>query len=270
MGLTRRSSIFSEGKPLDVRGREATLLSSRLDSLALLSTFLASVQASTLQISFPNNSTRLQIATNALSFAGLVLDILATAGCLYVSSTLRSAALGLGYLGDIQAILEPPEEAPADRALTDYERRNVVILRSELIKALQSIRFTQAVAQANTVAEMVICGTVCLAVSVLCLSIANQPRTVWITAVAMVGLVLVLFLYHTLLAPMIKQPGSLGSDPLGSFHSESTKLEWLVRVAGGGDTQDLPQSLQFVHEGIGGDVPRLSDTSINYPPDSVI
>ena len=81
-----------------------------LDLLSLTQVDLASVQATTLQFSFPNNSTRLEIATNALAFAGLILDILGAAGCLYVSATLRSAPLGLGYIADIQAVLSTSYE----------------------------------------------------------------------------------------------------------------------------------------------------------------
>ncbi|KAF8904758.1 hypothetical protein CPB84DRAFT_655149 [Gymnopilus junonius] len=50
-----------------------------LNALALIATFLAAVQAQVVSYSFDSNSSKLDVAVNALFFAGLLLDILG--GC---------------------------------------------------------------------------------------------------------------------------------------------------------------------------------------------
>ncbi|KAJ6514555.1 hypothetical protein DFH09DRAFT_258293 [Mycena vulgaris] len=53
------------------------LMNTNLNSLVIIATFLAGVQAQAISFSIDNNSTNLQTAANALFFAGLFVDVLA-------------------------------------------------------------------------------------------------------------------------------------------------------------------------------------------------
>ncbi|KAJ7767367.1 hypothetical protein B0H14DRAFT_3165170 [Mycena olivaceomarginata] len=60
-----------------------------LTAEATVATFLAAVQAQLIALSYQDNSTRLKVATNALGFAGLLLDVITACLALLASSILQ-------------------------------------------------------------------------------------------------------------------------------------------------------------------------------------
>ncbi|KAJ3852479.1 hypothetical protein EV368DRAFT_82499 [Lentinula lateritia] len=60
----------------------------RLSSEATIATFLAAVQSQIIAISYQDNSTNIQIATNALGFAGVLLDVITAFLALLASAIL--------------------------------------------------------------------------------------------------------------------------------------------------------------------------------------
>ncbi|KAJ7512003.1 hypothetical protein B0H11DRAFT_721085 [Mycena galericulata] len=60
-----------------------------LTSEATIATFLAAVQAQIIALSFQDNSTRVKITTNALAFAGVLLDVIAAFLALLSSTVLQ-------------------------------------------------------------------------------------------------------------------------------------------------------------------------------------
>ncbi|GAW05839.1 hypothetical protein LENED_007723 [Lentinula edodes] len=61
----------------------------RLSSEATIATFLAAVQSQIIAISYQDNSTNIQIATNALGFAGVLLDVMTAFLALLASAILQ-------------------------------------------------------------------------------------------------------------------------------------------------------------------------------------
>ncbi|KAJ7792233.1 hypothetical protein B0H14DRAFT_171784 [Mycena olivaceomarginata] len=57
-----------------------------LTAEATVATFLAAVQAQLIALSYQDNSTRLKVATNALGFSGLLLDVITACLALLASS----------------------------------------------------------------------------------------------------------------------------------------------------------------------------------------
>ncbi len=215
-----------EGRPLSDRLDEVKSNYERLESLALLvrikmgvppllflltlaslplkATFIAAVQATILQISVANNSTWLEVVTNAVSFASLMLDILGVVGCLHISRTLRNAVKIMGSIIDTQAVLdtERDHEAGADIGtpfpdiLTTRDTQSsahlnstqsTTQLQSKLIESLRAFKYRQMIPRAAFVTGIIGYGGIGLVGSILCLSIATQPRAVWITTVVTIG-----------------------------------------------------------------------------------
>ncbi|KAJ7846065.1 hypothetical protein B0H14DRAFT_964002 [Mycena olivaceomarginata] len=67
----------------------AKALSCSLTSEATIATFLAAIQAQLVAISYQDNSTRLKVATNALGFAGLLIDVISACLALLASNILQ-------------------------------------------------------------------------------------------------------------------------------------------------------------------------------------
>ncbi|KAJ4473430.1 hypothetical protein C8J55DRAFT_519485 [Lentinula edodes] len=61
----------------------------RLSSEATIATFLAAVQSQIIALSYQDNSTNIQIATNALGFAGVLLDVITAFLALLASTILQ-------------------------------------------------------------------------------------------------------------------------------------------------------------------------------------
>jgi hypothetical protein len=219
-----------------------------LVSLTLKATFVAAVQATILQISVANNSTKLEVCTNAVSFASLMLDIIGVVGCLYMSRILRDAVMIMGYIIETQAVPNTERyhegEADIDAALPHVptsqdiqssaqlnETTNITPVQSNLIEILQAFKYRRMVGRANFVSGTIGYGAVGLIVSILFLSIATQPRAVWITTLATIGFTAFLALHQDLVAS-IGFPRPRNADSPHDGGVLDSMLDWLERVTG--------------------------------------
>lgn len=97
------------------------LMNTNLSSLAIVATFLAGVQAQTISLSLADNATNLQVAANALSFAGLFLDVLggtvAIVGAVQLQGTYGLLKLRESALAGLKNTMKLPESADEQDAL---------------------------------------------------------------------------------------------------------------------------------------------------------
>ncbi|KAJ7134381.1 hypothetical protein C8R44DRAFT_423537 [Mycena epipterygia] len=89
------------------------LMNTNLNSLAIIATFLAAVQAQAISFSLNNNHTNLQIAANALFFAGLFADVLsgsiAIVGAVQLQRTYSLVQQRQSSLANLSDALKSPE-----------------------------------------------------------------------------------------------------------------------------------------------------------------
>ncbi|KAJ7479626.1 hypothetical protein FB451DRAFT_1239426 [Mycena latifolia] len=106
------------------------LVNNNLSSLAVIATFLAAVQAQAISFSLDNNTTKIQIATNAFFFAGLFVDVLggtimiAIVGAVQLQRTYgllkqRESSLA-GLKGAVKTLSGSPKEQDARLALVHH------------------------------------------------------------------------------------------------------------------------------------------------------
>ncbi|KAJ7134366.1 hypothetical protein C8R44DRAFT_729820 [Mycena epipterygia] len=103
------------------------LMNDNLNSLAIIATFLAAVQAQAISFSLNNNNTNLQITANALFFAGLFADVLSGSigivGAVQLQRTYSLVQQRQSSLVDLSDALKSPEGREQDNlALMHYRR----------------------------------------------------------------------------------------------------------------------------------------------------
>ncbi|KAJ6521674.1 hypothetical protein DFH09DRAFT_1331091 [Mycena vulgaris] len=103
------------------------LMNTNLNSLAIIATFLAAVQAQAISFSLDRDKTRIQTASNALFFAGLFIDVvggtIAIVGSVQLQRTyglLRQRESSLAGLKDALKILSATPEAQDPLALVHH------------------------------------------------------------------------------------------------------------------------------------------------------
>jgi len=224
----------AETKPLSLRLRELQSLAKKLDSLALLSTFLASVQAITLQMAIEKNDSHVEKATNGLAFAGLLADVLGAAGCLSVSATVQKASILLEDLIDVELSLKDAmsrldQDQDQDQPGGGYTKGDIEDIedrQDRLVKALRDPLFQTIKARSDAFGTTITLGSVCLTSSVFCLCLATQPAPIWITAIVIVSVVGLLSPFNILMEVLfgIGSPGliDMDEDPLRNIRANTT------------------------------------------------
>ncbi|KAJ7836487.1 hypothetical protein B0H13DRAFT_1913046 [Mycena leptocephala] len=189
-----------------------------LTSEAAIATFLAAVQSQILALSYQDNSTCVKTATNALGFAGVLLDVITACLALLASTILQRH---VAILADIWTFLQSaePRNLPPDIARRFLIRMRVRL--TALAKTLpqddahggDDIRFTlpmestqlnvaaispslknirSATSIGDAAGTAMLFGVLCFFASVLCLAVSTQPPVVWIVLAGTCALVVAL------------------------------------------------------------------------------
>ncbi|KAK7013644.1 hypothetical protein R3P38DRAFT_3362643 [Favolaschia claudopus] len=191
--------------------------SSSLFSKAAIATFLAGVQSQIIALSYLDNGSHIAVATNALGFAGVLLDVssaffgLGASVALQRHTTIIDNELnaidkaGLRGLATTQDILHLGYVPHAFNLRTrintkiamrmrilhrEYESRGTEGRNSPtndppLLEALPRSwkQVQRALAVGNGASNAMILGVLCFFGSVICLAVSTQPHAVWIVSV---------------------------------------------------------------------------------------
>ncbi|KAJ6572990.1 hypothetical protein B0H10DRAFT_2105982 [Mycena sp. CBHHK59/15] len=134
------ADTISQGETWDwmrsIRQTESLqLMSTNLNSLAILATFLAAVQAQAITFSLDKNSTNLQTASNALFFGGLFVDVLggtiAVVGSVQLQRTyrlLQQRESSLTSLNDVLKNLSRSQRGQDNLALVHHLRLLEIVI----------------------------------------------------------------------------------------------------------------------------------------------
>ncbi|KAJ7789927.1 hypothetical protein B0H14DRAFT_3891495 [Mycena olivaceomarginata] len=203
-----------------------------LTAEATVATFLAAVQAQLIALSYQDNSTRLKVATNALGFAGLLLDVITACLALLASSILqRHIAIvekqltaietataeqlqdlklisrGLPYAFDIQRRISDktaarlpelqrprPSAEESDNAPQLNSRTEIPRSHGPDIRIITEslAQIRSALSIGDSASAAILYGVVCFFASVLCLAVATQPPAVWIVSAVVCSLFFVI------------------------------------------------------------------------------
>ncbi|KAJ7026774.1 hypothetical protein C8F04DRAFT_1190173 [Mycena alexandri] len=180
------------------------------------------------------------VATNALGFTGVILDVAAACIALLASTTLQR------YIAVVEKQLDAIQDASpeqlkeiadfinADQLVSsaprtislDVYRRMVGKLGDRLV-ALHSVpnhgdseggEILTVEASGDAAGIAMQSGVLCFFGSVLCLAIASQPRTVWVSSSVILALI-------TFLPLVLQALGRAGIRVFGRFRAVSTHLE---------------------------------------------
>ncbi|KAJ7249628.1 hypothetical protein C8J57DRAFT_686759 [Mycena rebaudengoi] len=222
------ATLFGEGP------REWETMKGQIHSLAsaaTIATFLAAVQSQILSLSYQDNATKVKVATNALAFAGLLLDVSAAFLALLASTRLQRRVANiekqLGAMQDasseqIAEIVRHIGELSTSLMPPDIRRRLVAIVENRVV-AIQKIReqgthldpllprgltestelslasFSKSLSElpdvvsgGNAAGTAMTFGVYCFFGSVECLAISTQPAAVWIVSAILCAVIFVL------------------------------------------------------------------------------
>lgn len=197
------------------------------------------MQAQIIALSYQNNSTSIEIATNALGFAGVLLDVI-TAFLALLASTITQRHVqvverqlngidGLPSQSIVSMLNEVimPTQPSLLRIVYPDIRRQVVSKCEARLKALQSdsggastfqthteISISAIVASCQRIQRLafigdaagtaMLFGIICFLSSVLCLAIASQPTAVWTVSAVACSSILALPLVNRVLGLYLK------------------------------------------------------------------
>ncbi|KAK6995897.1 hypothetical protein R3P38DRAFT_3287890 [Favolaschia claudopus] len=199
--------------------------SSSLVSNAAIATFLAAVQSQIIALSYQDNNSHIAVATNALGFAGVLLDVSSACFGLGSSTTLQRHTTIID--NQLSAIDEASMHQVADilnfRHLQDvyyssdiWDRiRSKVAARVRMLQRenqsrgleeiehgpiddrplLQALpeswkQVQSALAVGNAASNAMILGVLCFFGSIICLAVSTQPPVVWIVSVVVTAWVI--------------------------------------------------------------------------------
>ncbi|KAK7013648.1 hypothetical protein R3P38DRAFT_3003546 [Favolaschia claudopus] len=201
----------------DIRNKGGSLVSN-----ATMATFLAAVQSQIIALSYQDNTSPIAVASNALGFAGILLDVSSARMGLNASAALQRHTThidnqlraiddaSLHQLTQIDSSLLSNEaiyglssrihrRLEARLRILRNERRqsqshpslpddDVVRLADSSIPLLRGLpgackEVQLAVAMGNAAGNLMVLGTLSFFGSVICLAASTQPRAVWIVSI---------------------------------------------------------------------------------------
>ncbi|KAF9456983.1 hypothetical protein BDZ94DRAFT_292217 [Collybia nuda] len=207
-----------------------------LKAEATIATFLAAVQSQIVALSYENNSSAIEVVTNALGFAGVLFSVVAACLALLASTitqrhihivesqlsiiddlpiesieTVIGQIMALGplsqftYLGVFRrAMLKCEARLAAARPRQDIEayRIHADFDVGMIIASCEHIQGVTYIGDAAGTAMLL--GIICFLASILCLAISTQPPAVWIVSAVACSSIIILPMVNRALGILLK------------------------------------------------------------------